>query len=145
MRREDLLGAWHLQSYTAESDGVVDEPLGPDPLGIIMYTDDGYMSAQLMRRGRPDYDKAVTDGGTPEQTATAATGYLCYSGPFTVDEEADVLSHHVEVSLLPNWVGGNQIRHARLRDDVLELRAELVSRRGASTTHVLTWRRARSR
>ncbi|GAB7066928.1 lipocalin-like domain-containing protein [Mycolicibacterium hodleri] len=141
MRRDDLLGAWHLESYTAESDGAVDEPLGPRPLGIIMYTADGYMSAQLMRRDRPAYDRAVTGGGTAEQMATAASGYLCYSGPFTVDEAAGVVSHHVEVSLLPNWVGGTQVRHGRLEGDALVLRAEVTSRGGASTAHVLTWRR----
>ena len=141
MRRDDLLGAWHLQSYTSESDGDVDEPLGPRPVGIIMYTADGYMSAQLMRRDRPAYDRAVTDGGTSEQMSTAAGGYLCYSGPFTLDEAAGVVSHHVEVSLLPNWVGGTQVRHGRLEDGALVLRAEVTSRSGASTTHVLTWRR----
>lgn len=141
MRRDDLLGAWHLQSYTAESHGAVDEPLGPRPLGIIMYTADGYMSAQLMRRDRPAYDRAVTGGGTPEQMATAASGYLCYSGPFTIDEAAGVVSHHVEVSLVPNWVGGTQVRHGRLEDGALVLRTEVTSRSGASTAHVLTWRR----
>ena len=141
MRRDDLLGAWHLESYTAESDGAVDEPLGPRPLGIIMNTADGYMSAQLMRRDRPAYDRAVTGGGTAEQMATAASGYLCYSGPFTVDEAAGVVSHHVGVSLLPNWVGGTQVRHGRLEGDALVLRAEITSRGGASTAHVLTWRR----
>ena len=127
--------------YTSESDGAVDEPLGPGPLGIIMYTADGYMSAQLMRRDRPPYDRAVTGGGTPGQMATAASGYLCYSGPFTIDEAAGVVSHHVEVSLLPNWVGGTQVRHGRLEDGALVLRAEVTSRSGASTAHVLTWRR----
>jgi len=141
MRRDDLLGAWHLESYVSESDGVVDEPLGARPVGIIMYTDDGYMSAQLMRRDRPAYDGAVTGGGTPDQMATAARGYLCCSGPFSVDEAAGVVSHHVEVSLLPNWVGGTQVRHGRLDGGALVLRAEVTSRSGASTTHVLTWRR----
>lgn len=141
MRRDDLLGAWHLESYVSQSDVGVDEPLGPNPVGIIMYTSDGYMSAQLMRRDRPAYDKAATDGGTPGQMAAAASGYLCYSGPFTLDEAASVVSHHVEVSLLPNWVGGTQVRHGRLEDGALVLRAELTSRSGASTTHVLTWRR----
>jgi hypothetical protein len=60
--------------------------LGPDALGLIMYTTDGYMSAQLMRRDRPAFDRPESDGGTPEQSAAAAAGYLAYSGPFEVDE-----------------------------------------------------------
>jgi hypothetical protein len=145
MTRDAIIGAWRLASYTAESDGDVSEPLGPEPVGIIMYTPDGYMSAQLMRHDRPAYDKAITGGGTSEQMAAAAAGYLCYSGPFTLDEEAGVVQHHVEVSLLPNWVGSVQIRQGRLDGDTLTLSADVQSRKGVSSTHVLVWRRARAR
>ncbi|TPG25533.1 lipocalin-like domain-containing protein [Mycolicibacterium hodleri] len=145
IRRDDLLGAWRLATYTAESGGDVAEPLGLEPVGIIVYTPDGYMSAQLMRPDRPAYDKAITGGGTPEQLADAARGYLCYSGPFSVDESADVVHHHVEVSLLPNWVGGVQVRRAHLDGETLTLSAEVTSRKGVSSTHVLVWRRAQPR
>ncbi|MBJ7336867.1 lipocalin-like domain-containing protein [Mycolicibacterium sp.] len=145
MTRDEILGAWTLASYTAESDGDASEPLGADPVGIIMYTPDGYMSAQLMRRDRPAYDRAITGGGTPAQMAGAASGYLCYSGPFALDEAADVVHHHVEVSLLPNWVGGVQVRQARMNGDVLTLSAEVTSRRGVSSKHVLVWHRAQPR
>ena len=49
--RTNLTGAWVLQSYEARSiDGSdVTYPLGVNPRRIIMYTPDGYMSAQLMR------------------------------------------------------------------------------------------------
>ena len=142
MRRDDILGTWRLASYTAERVGELSNPLGQDPVGIIMYTADGYMSAQLMRRDRPAYDKAITGGGTTEQMAAAAGGYLCYTGPYTLDEAADVLHHQVEVSLLPNWIGGVQVRNAQLDSDVLTLSAEITSRKGVSSTHVLVWRRA---
>jgi hypothetical protein len=141
MHGDDILGAWRLTSYTADTDGAVSYPLGRDPVGIIMYTTDGFMSAQLMRRDRPAYDRAITGGGTTEQMASAASGYLCYSGPYTVDEAAAVLHHHVEVSLLPNWVGGVQVRQAQLDDDTLTLSAVVTSRKGTSSSHVLVWRR----
>jgi hypothetical protein len=145
MHRDDLLGAWRLVSYSAESDGDAGQPLGHDPVGLLVYTSDGYMSAQLMRRDRPAYDRAITGGGSPDQMAAAAAGYLCYGGPFDLDEDADVVHHHVDVSLLPNWVGGVQVRQAALDGDALTLSAEVTSRRGVTTRHVLRWRRARSR
>ncbi len=145
MRRDDLVGTWQLASYTVESDGEASEPLGPEPAGLIVYTPDGYMSAQLMRRDRPAYDRAITGGGTLEQMAGAASGYLCYSGPFTLDEAADVVHHHVEVSLLPNWVGGIQVRQGHLDGGVLILSAEVTTRKGVSSKHVLVWRRAQPR
>ena len=91
---------------------------------------------------RPAYDRAVPDGGGPEQMATRQAVTSATGGPFTLDEAAGVVSHHVEVSLMPNWVGGTQVRYGRLEDGALVLRAEFTSRGGASTTHVLTWRRA---
>ena len=49
--RANLIGAWTLQSYVSMAiDGSdVVYPLGVDARGIIMYTPDGYLSAQLMR------------------------------------------------------------------------------------------------
>ena len=46
-----LVGAWKLVSYREiPVDGSSPfEPLGPQPMGIIMYTPDGYMSAQLSK------------------------------------------------------------------------------------------------
>jgi hypothetical protein len=83
MLRDTLVGAWTLVCYTERSlpDGPVTYPHGPDALG-------GYMSVQIMTRGRP-----VTDGGTLEQSAPAATGYLAYSGPYSVDGSTGDVHH----------------------------------------------------
>jgi hypothetical protein len=82
MLRNAIQGTWELVSYIAQDNhgGPITYPLGPDALDLIMYTADGYMSAQLMRRDRPAFDRPELDGGTAEQTAAAAAGYLDYSG-----------------------------------------------------------------
>jgi hypothetical protein len=51
--RERLVGCWRLAGYdvTAVDGGRTDRPLGDNPLGTILYTPDGYMSAQLARPG----------------------------------------------------------------------------------------------
>ena len=53
--QDDIRGTWELVSYTEQNDrgGPVSYPLGSDALGLIMYTHDGYMSAQLMELDRP--------------------------------------------------------------------------------------------
>jgi lipocalin-like protein len=55
--RERLIGAWTLVSYVLlASDGSEPiHPLGTEARGFIMYTPDGYMSAQIMRTGRPAF------------------------------------------------------------------------------------------
>jgi len=47
--RERILGAWQLASFTIRNadTGDISHPLGTAPRGMILYTDDGHMSAQL--------------------------------------------------------------------------------------------------
>ena len=143
MLRNAVLGTWELVSYTEENDGgPITYPLGPDALGLIMYTADGYMSAQIMRPDRPAFDRPETDGGTPEQAAAAAAGYLAYSGPFTVDEDTGVLHHQPRVSLLPNWLNLTQLRHSTLVGDHLTLSAITNAPDGVETISTLVWKRA---
>ena len=144
MLRNALLGTWNLVSYTAQDNhgGPVTYPLGQDALGMIMYTADGYMSAQIMRRDRPAFDRPEPDGGTPEQAAAAAAGYLAYSGPFEVDESTGVVHHQVTVSLFPNWLDGTQLRHSNLDADNLTLSATTTAPDGVQTISTLVWKRA---
>ena len=143
MLRNAILGTWELVSYIAQDNhgGPITYPLGADALGLIMYTADGYMSAQLMRRHRPAFDRPESDGGTPEQAAAAAAGYLAYSGPFEVDESAGVVHHEVRVSLLPNWLNGTQLRQSKLDGDHLTLSAITAAPDDAETISTLVWKR----
>ena len=144
MLRTNLVGAWTLQSYqsTAVDGSDVSYPLGADAQGIIMYTPDGYMSAQLMRAGRTPFDRPDPHLAHDNELAAAASGYMSYGGPYTVENEG-LIAHHVEVSLLPNWIGGIQYRSARLHGSQLELsppKPLLIG--GQLRIAKLTWRRA---
>jgi hypothetical protein len=66
--RDQLIGAWKLVSYVEKPvDGSAPSyPLGENAQGIIMYTPDGYVSAQLIRPDRPDAaPRGETRGGHP--------------------------------------------------------------------------------
>jgi Lipocalin-like domain len=115
--------------------------LGEDAQGFLIYSDDGYTSAQLMRCDRAAYDKPSGAGGTTEQSAAAARGYLAYSGPFDVDEETGTVRHHASISLYPTWVGTDQVRHADLCDGFLTRVADIGDGLGPTARAVLTWRR----
>jgi hypothetical protein len=140
MLRERVQGAWTLVSWVNVDNETGEEsyPFGPDATGIIMYTSDGYMSAQIMTPGRAEYDRPDFAGGTEAQHAGAASGYLAYSGPYEVDEEASELRHYLDVSLLPNWLHSVQLRHAVLDGDRLTLSAELP---GTTFRTTLVWQR----
>ncbi|WP_405984215.1 lipocalin-like domain-containing protein [Streptomyces sp. NBC_00872] len=146
MLADQVVGTWQLMSFTAEyteRPGIT-YPLGQDATGIIMYTADGYMSAQIMRPGRHDYHLLDSDGDDLEQAAAAATGYLAYSGKYTVDESARTLHHDVEVSLLPAWLGTILIREATFDGNQLTLVADDTFPRGMVHS-VLVWKRAAPR
>ncbi|AKM01391.1 MULTISPECIES: lipocalin-like domain-containing protein [Burkholderia cepacia complex] len=142
--REQLVGAWRLVSYEVRPrDGsAVAYPLGRDVRGWILYTPDGYMSAQLMAAGRPPYTDGDLHGGTVDERATAARGYIAYSGPFRVDDDG-TLTHEMDVSLYPNWIGNVQQRVVMLDGDRLQLGTAAPARiDGREVDAVLLWARA---
>ena len=139
---ERVLGAWELVSFTVlhlDADRT-DYPLGSDATGIIMYTADGYMSAQIMRSGRRNYE-LFDPNDDVQAAAAAATGYLAYSGSYQVDEENHTLHHQVEVSLLPEWLNTNQAREASFAGNEMTLVADDELRSG-KVRSALTWKRA---
>jgi hypothetical protein len=137
-----LLGAWHLVSYTATStDGEVIHPLGPTPNGLIVYTPQGYMSAQLARGDRPPMRSARLEDAAADELAQAAAGYVAYGGPFEVVDPTTV-EHHVTTSLFPNWIGRSQVRKVSFEGSLLKLSVATPTRLwGAQRTAELTWSR----
>jgi Lipocalin-like domain len=59
------------------------------------------------------------------------------------DGEEPVVVHHVETSLVPNWVGRPQRRAVALDGDRLRLTAPALDVGGRAAVPVLTWRRGR--
>ncbi|MGW2933619.1 lipocalin-like domain-containing protein [Streptomyces sp. NPDC001156] len=140
--RRKLLGAWELVSYTAtDTDGQVIDPLGPQPHGLIVYTPEGYMSAQLCRSDRPRTGSDRLEEATADELAQAAMTYVAYGGPFTVVDPTTV-EHQVTTGLFPNWVGRPQIRRVGFEGEFLKLSLATPTRLwGADRTAELTWRR----
>lgn len=141
--RDQLIGAWELVSYVERPvDGGPDRyPMGEQPRGIIMYTPDGYMSAQLMAPDRPLFASGDWFDATDAELRAEATGYIAYSGPFHVDEQGN-LTHTMQVSLFPNWLGQTQPRVVDLQGDTLRLSTAAPIRSGGAVVNsYLTWRR----
>jgi hypothetical protein len=138
MLREKLIGAWNLVSIVhCPVDGSESvHIMGEKPAGIILYTPDGYVSAQLMRE---DYA-----GGSSHDPESSGLTYIAYSGPFRVDVDTQTIMHSMFVSLNPNWQGQTQPRIADLDGTILRLSgpAEIDGRMGEA---VVTWERTDER
>jgi len=112
---QQLLGTWVLEAFTLNSNaGSSVELMGPAPSGYLTYGADGWMSFQIAAQNRQPYDVPDLGGGTPEQTLAAARSFLAYAGPYTVDEAAACVVHHVQHCLIPNWVGDAHKRNVTL-------------------------------
>ena len=141
---ERLVGTWLLEAYVSdEPDGTVREPFGPDATGVLVYLPDGRMAVQVMDPRRPRWARGADGDERRAQVAAAAEGYIAYAGRFEVEDGPPaVVVHHVEISLVPNWVGRPQRRFAALDGDRLELSAEPLDVGGRTEVPRLRWRRA---
>ena len=143
--REKLIGAWQLVSYEERPvDGSESFfPMGPTPMGLIMYTPDGFMSAQLSQQDRKSFASGDWFKATDDEFRNEATTYIAYSGPFNGDEQNQHLTHSMFISLFPNWIGQTQPRVVRIEGDHLFLStASPILSGGKIVNSPLEWRRA---
>ena len=133
---ERLVGSWELVSYEIiAEDGA--RRSGNYDRGQITYDASGRMSAHLMHSS----NKADVSPQTDDLRAAAFRRYLGYYGPFVVDTAGGTVTHHVDGSSNPSWVGTRQVRYYALSADNTQLTLSL--RDGARTTQSLVWRRSK--
>ncbi len=133
---ERLVGAWELVSYEIIAADGTRRP-GAYDRGQITYDASGRMSAQLMHSS----NTATAAPQTDDLRAAAYRRYLGYYGPFIVDTAAGSVTHIVEGSSNPSWVGSKQLRYYELSPDNAQLTLSL--RDGARTTQALVWKRSK--
>jgi hypothetical protein len=136
-----LIGTWRLLSWENRSleDGQVSYPLGKDATGYIMYNDDGYMFVAIMAPNRLRFAADDLLSATKEEEAQAEETYVSYCGRY--DFLGDTVVHHVEMSLFPNWMGGDQERLVELRGNRLTLSTRTLLLRGIQQSAYLIWER----
>jgi hypothetical protein len=137
-----FIGVWSLEAIRDRlPDGrVEDHPdFGPNPSGLIVYTESGHVSVQFMRSGRTTWRDE--DEPTAAERAEAARGYGAYAGRYEVDEAAGTVLHHVETALIPNRIGITLTRFFSFEGDRLTLSPPLFLRNGVEIHRTLEWRR----
>jgi len=111
MQSKELAGTWKLVSCEARSSkGEATYVYGKDPAGMLMYDSRGNMSVLVMRRNRPKFVSGELMKGTPKEIKAAFEGSLAYCGTYEINEEKETVTHHVEGSTFPNWVGTDLVR-----------------------------------
>jgi len=136
---ERFIGTWKLVSFEMRSDDQVTYPLGKDPVGYLMYSYEGYMAASLMASKRQRFSSMDILKATTEEIVAAYDTYVAYCGKYEVTE--DKVTHLVEVSLFPNWVGGKQERFYKLEGDELILSTPPMIVGGKQQISHLIWKK----
>lgn len=147
---QDFAGTWRLLEYSFHhEDGSVEHPWGDEVSGYLLYTPQGYMSANLSpahRSWRSRLARLTAEVPAAEETGKIALArrgvprdYIAYSGRFELKE--GTIIHHVEVSLFPHWVGLPQVRHYAFSDDQLTLSTPLINSGRSRVVASLRWER----
>jgi hypothetical protein len=141
-----LIGVWALRKYYDVTEGLpLHYPFGDNPEGLLIYTADGFVSAVLMARGRPNLSGNGFTDGTPDQFMAAGTGFIGYSGRYEIDEDRSIVTNRPHVAFAPNMVGSIQKRAVELEGDVLVLTAEHEPSAGMPALRSrLEWTRVRA-
>jgi hypothetical protein len=147
---EDFAGTWRLLEYSFHHEnGDVEHPWGKEVVGYLLYSPQGYMSANLSPvhrnwRYRHARLKAEVPGADESRSLRLARrgvprDYIAYSGPFELKN--GIIIHHVEVSLFPHWVGLPQVRHYEFSGNQLTLRTPVINSGRDRVVAQLRWER----
>jgi len=126
--KEQFLGDFELVSYFQFPEQ--GEPINMNYVGRLSYDAFGNMSGLGMPQDLPQRNR------TSEQRVT---GGFAYWGKVSFDLENSLVIHHVEGSpMVPEWVGGDNIRHFEFSDGLLKLSLKNSAGR---TTATLSWKK----
>ena len=110
----ELIGTWRLRSFTfTDAAGGVFHPLGEQPTGFVVISDDGYLALNFMAGERSRFDDDDLFGGDETECARAAAEVVSFAGRYSFDGAA--VSVEVDYSVFPNWIGGTQVREVEGR------------------------------
>lgn len=138
MTSASIVGTWALVATEwRRADGRHANPFGAGATGILIYTEEGYMSAQVMRADRPPAPVASATG-IDMAMAGGVAGYIAYFGTYSVDVGHGAVTHYVIGASFPAWSGGEVRRGFRVESGRLTLTDRVIGADGvavdASTT-----------
>jgi hypothetical protein len=135
----EVVGAWKLESFVIDSSAEAEKPrFGIDPVGYLIYTASGRMSATLMAAHRAKLDAPKAATSTFQEVEDSLGNFLSYAGIYEV--RGNHVFHHIEVSVFTNLVGTTLERAFSISGDRLTIRTLPPEIWG--TSNRLVWRRA---
>lgn len=143
--RSLIVSTWRLVSHKQEDmeTNEVTYPRGPNPRGLVTYTEDGRFSI-LNVPGEREVPKGLSP--TDEEALALFKGLTAYAGHYSITGP-DSLIHHTEISWNETWSNTDQPRRFKVEGDTLTLTAGPAHSPwdGRFVRATLTWKRITSR
>jgi hypothetical protein len=137
---ERLFGSYQLLTFRdIADDGEVREPLGPAPIGFIIYSPERRMSCVLMAADRPNFSEGDILAGSDEERIAAFASASAYAGRWHIED--GMVVHHLEAATFPNWVGTEQRRPFAFEGDELHLFPPRLLMNGKMRRSEVFWKR----
>lgn len=135
-----VVGTWR---FVDEVDTLPDGSPAPasvlsESQGLLIYSADGSMSVIIMPKERA---WRVEDAPLVQLRETIENG-TAYAGRYELDPKAGTVTHAVEVSHEPRFVGQRLVRHYELDGDTLKLSGTFPTESGP-IRFVITWSRVK--
>ena len=107
--KEQLVGAWTMvSSSTKLPDG--SPAWGANPIGLLIFTDNGRYSSQVMRPHLPKFASNSRTQGTPDEYKAVVHGSIANFGTYTVNEANKTITIRYDGSTFPNRKGAEDTR-----------------------------------
>jgi Lipocalin-like domain len=137
---KSLAGTYAGVSFsTTDAAGKTTQIFGENPRAMMVLAPDGRYSIIVMRATLPKFASNSRLQGTPEEIKAVVDGSIAHFGRYTVDEQDQSITFHVESSTYPNWDGAPQKRPFSVKGDEFSYKVPTAST-GTGSAEV-TWRR----
>jgi lipocalin-like protein len=105
--RDHLIGAWTLVAVVGErADGSKFAPFGPNPKGVVIFSNDGHFSLFQSSANVPKIAANDRAKATSEEATAIVRESIAYFGTYTISEAEKVLSVQLSGSTYANLIGG---------------------------------------
>jgi len=108
----NIVGTWRLVSFIVTNGADEIQLFGSHPVGLLIFTEGGAFSLQIMQPDRPRFASNNRTNGTDAEVRAAFAGYIAYFGTYVVEHTTGVIQLEPVGALYPNWLGETQVRLA---------------------------------
>lgn len=138
---KQLVGTWALVKVeNKNADGSKTLPYGENPVGLLVFTDDGDYAIQILKAVRPKVAAGDKNKATPAENAALVQGNNSHFGTYTINPDKHSIAFNVQHAFYPNWEGHVQVRSYTLENNVLSYVVTHTTNGGAVTATVV-WKK----